>query len=235
MAGKAGGITTVSFDGDDTLWDFDKAMRPALSHTLAELRRLVPGAADTLSVETMIAIRDRVAGELRGKVIALEKVRLAAFERTLEHVGIHDADLAAHLCAVYLKRRFEEVELFDDTLPTLDAIQGRHTVGLLSNGNTYPERCGLEGRFQFVVFSQEYGVEKPDPRLFRIAMEQAGCSERELLHVGDSLADDVGGAKRAGARSVWLNRKRRRNESGIKPDFEISSLSELAEICEKLA
>ena len=235
MSANPGSITTISFDGDDTLWDFEKAMRHALRHSLAELRRLIPVAADSLTIETMIAIRNRVAEELRGKVTNLLDVRLAAFKETLEHIGAPDNALAAHLSDLYRKQRLENVELFDDALPILDALRGRYTLGLVSNGNTYPERCGLEGRFRFVVFSQDHGIEKPDPRLFKIAMQQAGCSEHELLHVGDSLRDDVGGAKGAGVRSVWLNRRRRINDTKAQPDFEISSLAELVDICDKLA
>jgi len=57
-----------------------------------------------------------------------------------------------------------------------------------------------------VVFSQDYGIEKPDPRLFQIAVEKAGCSIQQLLHVGDSLTNDITGSMAAGIKSVWLNR-----------------------------
>jgi putative hydrolase of the HAD superfamily len=228
-------ITTVSFDGDGTLWDFQKVMRHSLSHALGELRRAAPAAAAPLTIETMIAIREEVARELRGKETNLENVRLAAFRKTLEHIGLRDDALAAHLNAVYLKHRFEDIELFADVAPTLDALRGRYVLGLISNGNTYPEHTGLGGRFRFVVFSQDHGVEKPDRRLFEVAMEQAGCTARQLLHVGNSLVDDVGGASKAGARTAWLNRERSKPETGIQPDFEISSLAELPDICDTLA
>ena len=228
-------ITTISFDADGTLWDFDQVMRRALRYALDELCGVVPLPPGSLSIETMIAIRDRVAEELKGRVMNLEQVRLEAFRRTLEYIGVLDENLAVHLNAVYLKHRFEDIQLFDDVLPTLDALQRHYMLGLLSNGNSYPERCGLEGRFQFVVFSQDYGIEKPDPRLFNIAMKQAGCVARELMHVGDSLETDVAGAKRAGVWSVWLNREGKSNDSDIQADFEISSLAELLGICGKLA
>lgn len=224
-------IAAISFDADGTLWDFQAVMRHALGHALTELRRLRPGRADALTVDAMIAIRERVAQELRGKVTNLEAVRCAAFQRTLEHLGMAGDELAAHLNALYLRHRFEDMRLYDDVLPALDALQGRYRLGLLSNGNSYPERCGLAGRFQFVVFSQDHGVEKPDSRLFQVALQQAGCLGWELLHVGDSLVNDVEGAKRCGVRSVWLNRERRPNLTGIEPDFEITSLSELVPIC----
>lgn len=224
-------IAALSFDGDGTLWDFEAVMRHSLHHALVELRRLAPDALGSLSIETMIAIRNRVADELRGRVTNLEAIRLKAFRRTLEHIGNADDSLTAHLNQVYLKHRFEDIELFPDVLPTLDALRDRFTVGLLSNGNSYPERCGLGGRFRFVVFSQDYGFEKPDPRLFEIAIERAGCARQQLLHVGDSLRNDVEGARGAGVRSVWLNRERRPNDTDVVPDLEISSLLELAEIC----
>jgi putative hydrolase of the HAD superfamily len=183
----------------------------------------------------MIAIRDRVAAETRGRVTNLESIRFEAFRKTLEHIGIRDDDLAAHLNAVYLKHRLEDTELFDDVLPALDALRGRFALGLLSNGNTYPERTGLGGIFQFVVFAQEHGVAKPDPRLFNIAMERAGSSPRQFLHVGDSLSYDVSGANRAGVTSVWLNRDHAANETGIAADHEITSLAQLPDLCERLA
>ncbi len=224
-------IVAISFDGDGTLWDFEAVMRHSLHHALVELHRLAPHVSSSLSIETMIAIRNRVADELRGRVTNLEAIRLEAFRRTLEHVGNPNDALAAHLNEVYLKHRFEDIELFPDVLPTLDALRDRFALGLLSNGNSYPERCGLGGRFRFVVFSQDHGIEKPDPRLFGVAIERAGCARHQLLHVGDSLRNDVAGARGAGVRSVWLNREGKANGTGVAPDLEVSSLLELAEIC----
>lgn len=225
-------ITTISFDADGTLWDFEGVMRHALECALAELHRLVPSAPDSLSIETLIAIRNQVAEEHKGKGLTHEAIRLEAFKRTLQCINSPDDDLAVHLNTLYLKHRFEDILLFDDVLPTLEVLQGGYMMGLLSNGNTYPERCGLEGYFQFVVFAQDYGIQKPDPRLFEITIEHAGCTKRQLLHVGDSFQNDIIGAKRAGVRSVWLNRQCRNNETEEQPDFEILSLAELIEVLE---
>ena len=138
--------------------------------------------------------------------------------------------MALRLNQVYLKHRFGDTQLFDDAFPTLNALRVRYTLGILSNGNSYPERCGLEGTLQFVVFSQDYGVEKPNSTLFQIALEKAGCSRHQLLHVGDSLQEDVIGAINADIRCVWLNRKQVKSILNLKIDYEISSLLELPEI-----
>ncbi len=225
-------ITTISFDADDTLWDFEGVMRHALGCALDELRRLVPSAPDSLSIKTLIAIRNQVAEEQKGRGLTHEAIRLEAFKRTLQFIEMPDDHLAAHLYALYLKHRFEDIQFFDDVLPVLNALRGHYIMGVLSNGNTYPERCGLAGYFQFVVLAQDYGIQKPDPRLFEIAIKCADCTKRQFLHIGDSFQNDIIGAKRAGVRSVWLNRQREDNETGQQPDFEISSLRELTEILE---
>lgn len=221
-------ISAISFDGDMTLWDFQKVMRHALKKALAELRRVVPTQrAAELTVKEMIAIRTRVEKDEQGRTWNHEEIRRLAFERTLEILGRPDRELAAHLNAIYLKHRFEDIELYPDVIPALDLLAPDFKLGLLSNGNSYPERCGLEGRFAFVVFSQDVRIKKPDRRIFEITARKAGCPLNELLHVGDSLENDVKGANEAGARSVWLNREGLPNDSGIRPDFEICTLAEL--------
>lgn len=225
-AGRA--IRAVSFDADGTLWDFARAMRRSLAETLAELRRLRPGAATAaLSVERLIAVRDEVAERLYGLGATMEEIRLAAFAATLERLGTPDPALAAHLTAFYLERRFAGIELYPDAAPALARLRGAYRLGLLSNGNTYPERCGLAGYFAFVAFAQDHGARKPAPAFYRAALRRAGVTPTTLVHVGDSLDGDVAGAQAAGIRAVWLNRHGRPNTTGVRPDAEIASLSEL--------
>ncbi len=227
---KIGGIKAISFDADGTLWDFEKVMRHSLGCVLKGLQMHDSNAAALLDIDKMIEIRSRVAEELKGKITDLETVRLEAFRKTLETIGISNDTLAHYLNEVYLEHRFEDVSLFNDVLPTLNRLRKEYTLGLLSNGNSYPERCGLKGMFQFVVFSQDYGVEKPDPKLFNIAIEKSGCTKNQLLHVGDSLETDVMGAVKTGIKYVWLNRRHVKNDLGLRIDYEIASLSELLEI-----
>ena len=82
-----------------------------------------------------------------------------------------------------------------------------------------------------MVFGQRYGLQKPDPRLFEIALQRAGCCAQQAVHVGDSIEADVLGARRAGIASIWLNRQSLRNDTGAEPDYEITSLAELLTLC----
>jgi len=227
---KIAGIKAISFDADGTLWDFDTVMRHSLRCALTELEKACPDAAGLLSVDKMIRIRNRVAAELKGRVISLEDVRHEAFRQTLRDIGKPDDALATRLTHLFLERRFKDIKLFDDAFQVLEVLRKKYTLGILSNGNCYPERCGLGGVFTFAVFAENHGVAKPDPKLFQITLRNAGCSEHQLLHVGDSLEEDVEGAIRAGIKSVWLNRKHEKNSSRIRPDFEIASLLELLNI-----
>ena len=78
-------IRVISFDGDDTLWDFSSVMRRALTEALAEMQRLVPAARD-LTVPRMIALRDEALRDAprndEGRADLIE-VRLEGFRRAL--------------------------------------------------------------------------------------------------------------------------------------------------------
>ncbi len=214
-----------------TLWDFHKVMRHSLKQTLNELQRQVPTQrASELTIDEMIWIRDQYANEVKGKIWNLLEIRQGAFEQTLEYVGYPNKKLATHLNAIYRKHRFEDIELYPDVIPTFDLLIQHFKLGLLSNGNTYPERCGLEDYFDFVIFAQDVQVEKPDPKIFEITAQHAACEFSQLMHVGDSLENDVTGAQNVRASAVWLNREGMPNNTDIEPDYEIRSLTEIPAI-----
>lgn len=226
---KISGIKIISFDGDGTLWDFNKVMKHSLGCVLEELRKIAPKTASLLNMEKMIEIRNQVSLQLEGKETNLENIRFFAFKQTLEEIGKPNDSLATYMNTIYLKHRFEDIELFDDVLSTFKILQKKYALGLLSNGNSYPDKCGLEGIFHFVVFSQDYGIEKPDPRIFQIALKKAEVEPDEFIHIGDSLRNDIFGANQTGIKSIWLNRKQIKNNLGVEVEYECKSLTELLE------
>ncbi|MGM0406282.1 MAG: HAD family hydrolase [Thermoplasmatota archaeon] len=221
-------IRIISFDGDGTLWDFEKVMIHSLEKVMEKLEQADKKAAEKLDVNKLIEIRNRIFDELKGEITNLEEVRLESFKESLREVGREDDELAKILNDTYLKHRFEDIELYEDVIHVLNHLSERYTIGLLSNGNSYPEKCGLDGIFDFVVFSQYVGVEKPDKRIFEHAYSKFDCDGCQIVHVGDSIENDVIGAENAGINGIWLNRDRRSCDE-YEPRYEIGTLEELTE------
>ena len=224
-------IRAIFLDGDDTLWDFRAAMRAALGETLVVLRRIVDNeAAEALTVPRMEEIRETVAAEMSERTTLVETIRRESLARTLAEVGHPNENDAQRLFEVYNAARFAATRPFAGVPDLLIDLKGRYRLGVVSNGNTYPERVGLGGIFNFAILGQDCGVAKPDPRIFELALDQCGCGPEQVIHVGDSLESDVQGANECGIRSVWLNTAGATNDTGIAPDHEISDLRELLDI-----
>ena len=225
------GVKSISFDVDGTLWDFESIMRRSLGQVRKELALHDKQAAGLLDVERMVEIRERVHDELRYEVPNLNEVRRLSIAQALRDVGRPDDELAGRLFGVYLEHRDTGRALFDDVRPALVRLNERYTLGLLSNGNSYADRLGIGELISFEVFSQDHGgIEKPDPRLFHFALEQAGCAPDEMLHVGDSLEYDVAGATVAGVQAVWLNREGLSQEAAPDGVVELRTLAELVDM-----
>jgi FMN hydrolase / 5-amino-6-(5-phospho-D-ribitylamino)uracil phosphatase len=236
MRGKNSELAAiVTFDPDGTLCDFQRLMAAALTAALFELQRLVPGERTAaLTREDLRLTRDQVAVDPSGQGLTMEQIRLAAFTRTLEQIGQPDPAFAAHLLDVYMARRFGQVALYPDVMPMLNAFGSRYRLGLVSNGNSYPERSGLGARFAFTVFAHDHGVQKPDRRFYEIVLATAGVAAHEVIHVGDSLVNDVGGAQAVGMRTVWLNRHGQPLDPSVRPDAAITTLADLASVLNAL-
>ncbi|GHO82497.1 HAD family hydrolase [Dictyobacter formicarum] len=121
--------------------------------------------------------------------------------------------------------------MYPDVLPTLSLLKDTYRLGLVTNGNTYPERCGLPGLFAFTIFAQDYQVQKPQPEFYEErVLSETHTHPQEIIHVGDSLHNDVGGAQAAGIWAILVNRHQVRNETSIQPFAEITELSELPDV-----
>ena len=77
-------------------------------------------------------------------------------------------------------------------LPTLSLLKDTSRLGLVTNGNTYPERCDLPGLCAFTIFAQEYQVQKPQPEFYERVLSETHTHPQEIIHVGDPLHNDVG-------------------------------------------
>jgi HAD superfamily hydrolase (TIGR01509 family) len=246
-------IQAVLFDGDQTLWDFQRVMRDALIAVAEDFRRARPGPfADALRWQDLEADRAVVGEEWAGIEYNLTRLRVLGFARTLARRREMDGDavgavdgaddvLATELAAAYFLHRDRDPALFDDTLPCLQALQGQYRLGLLSNGSRLPETVGLGGYFETVVFAQDHLVAKPDKAIFDVVERELAVDGASCVLVGDHLVNDVAGAKRAGWSAVWIEREGSNGPSSWDgpaaeaPDATIVSLYELPDVLERLS
>jgi len=122
--------------------------------------------------------------------------------------------------------------LFGDVLPVLGKLRGRGVVlGLVSNLNRgldgYCSELGLSGYIDFALTSFEIGAEKPHPPIFLAALERAGVSAAEAIHVGDQYHSDVVGARGVGISPLLLDRDG--FWEGVNDCPRIRSLSEIVD------
>lgn len=135
----------------------------------------------------------------------------AAHVEMLRELGVPDPDGAIVLA---LHDKFTSPESHPPFPETIGVLQRFRREGpplhLVSNNTDYlletVSRLGWTDYFGSITYSQEAGAEKPDPRVFRLALERAGVGPQDALHVGDSWEADYLGATKAGLRAVWLNR-----------------------------
>jgi putative hydrolase of the HAD superfamily len=139
---------------------------------------------------------------------------------------------ARQLNEKYVAYYEKEWRPYPDALPALEALKLKFRLGAISNGDGVRQRgkiksCGLEPYFESVVISGEVGVAKPDKGIFEISRKAFGLAPEELAYVGDRVEIDVLGARNAGWKGIWIDRK------GMPPGMPggdpetVSSLSEL--------
>lgn len=105
----------------------------------------------------------------------------------------------------------KDLALFDDVIPAMQPLKKRGvTLAIISNLRVDMAQCskdlGLEPYLDFTVTAEETGAEKPHPRIFLTALERAGVSPAEAMHVGDLYQSDVEGARAIGILPVLLDR-----------------------------
>jgi putative hydrolase of the HAD superfamily len=172
-----------------------------------------------------VSLRDRVPDEIGDERLEAALRAEMAYYRDHAHEGRDEASLAdlRERCAALVSDQLgvevtaaELVEAirfdaYPDAAPALIELRARdlRLVAVSNWDCSLPsvlDRCGLEGLLDGAVSSAVAGARKPDPAIFRPALELAGCGPEEALHVGDTPGEDVDGARAAGIRSLLIDR-----------------------------
>jgi putative hydrolase of the HAD superfamily len=221
----------VSFDLDETLWEFMPMMDGALRVTVERLEEREPRATG-ITVEELHRARSDVGAEMEG---TYEQLRTESFRRVLAARGVFDPALPRWMVDMWMTARVESVVLHDDVEPELDELERRgYLLGAITNGNFPLDQLELARRMAFIVHAEHAGGEKPEPAPFALAMELSGGLPSRWVHVGDSIESDVVGAQAFGLKAVWINRRGYPPPDGVTPDAELPSLAGLTGVVESL-
>jgi len=197
-------VQAIIFDLDDTLWDVGPVILRAEHAMLQYLADRYPRVLDMHTVEFMRDVRARMALENPAMRHDFTWLRREALRVHAREAGYPET-MVDEVFAVFYRAR-NEVVLYDDVLPALEALQQRFRLFAISNGNADLAAIGLARYFERSLAAREAGMLKPDPRIFAMLLERAGLAPRHAVHVGDDPEADVEGARRAGVAPVWLNR-----------------------------
>lgn len=161
---------------------------------------------------------------------------LGVFKKILSDLGAPgDERFAVEYAHLFRALSMRHFDTFPDTLPALRALRGKFKLGLVSDAQRVffePEirMLGLDALMDAVVVSSDHGFQKPDTRLFAMALGELRVSAGEAVFVGNSIERDIRGAKDAGLSAILLNRNGRHDGGNYScaPDHVFSTLDELS-------
>lgn len=195
----------VLFDLDDTLY----AYAPCNSQGLRAAYNLLAHEFD-MPFEQFLAVHEEVRQDLAKhlKQQAARHNRILFFKRILERqIGRADPKLVVQLYQCYWTAFIQHMKPNGNANQVLAALSNFYQMALVSNHTTIPQlkkvhRLGFNQFFPIVITSEEAGVEKPDSRIFEMALQQLKVSAKEAVFVGDSPDGDIAGAQAVGLTTI---------------------------------
>jgi putative hydrolase of the HAD superfamily len=189
MAALIDGLRALTLDLDDTLWPIEPVIERAEIALHQWLAQHAPAVTARYDIEAMRLLRDTVARERPEWAHDFTRIRHASIGIALQHCG-EDPALAEAAFAAFFE--------------ALAQLARRYQLLAVTNGNADLRQQAVGRHFAGALSAREFGIGKPDARIFHEACRRLGCAPSEVLHVGDDWALDVRGAAAAGLHTAWL-------------------------------
>ncbi len=198
----------IFFDLDNTLVD----------HSLAEKNALYKTYTTVFGEDTGFepfrlayhAINLKLWDAYSRSEVSKEEVKFGRFDRSVGQLT-RDKVVIDRFTAAYYENYIREWQPVAGADKVLEYVKkADYRLGILSNGFTELQylkikNLGWESFFEVVVLSEEAGVQKPDPGIFRYAEQRTGLSSGDHLYIGDSFETDVLGSHAAGWKTVFFD------------------------------
>lgn len=223
--------TTLLFDADNTLLDFNKDERQALIRTLEEYS--VPISDENIKIYT--EINKGLWKQFEKGEITKPELKRIRFRKFFEKIGFKTDTDPFVVNERYL---FLLGDMGGNTLNGAKELLGElkkdgYDIYIVTNGValTQAKRLDRSGLLPFIseVFvSETVGHQKPKKEFFDFVFDKINEKNKDsILLIGDSLSSDIKGAMNAGINSVWLNLFSENKPDEYKPDYIITDITEL--------
>lgn len=218
----------VLFDADETLFSFNSylGLKAMLARYQIDFSEQDYQDFQTINKPLWVAYQNNE--------ITAQDIQTRRFAKLSEQTGVEPFRLNQELMA--------EMALISQPLAgvieTLNALYGKVKMGIITNGFTELQQKRLDNTqtshfFDIVVISEQIGAAKPDRQVFDYAFALMDEFDRtKVLMVGDTLASDILGGNNSGIDTCWLNTLNLKNETNIKPTYEINTINQIIEIVE---
>lgn len=203
----------IFLDWDDTIGDWAGAEHQALRDLYAHyaLHTLYPAFEDYLAAYKPYNL------ELwtmygRGE-ITKQKLHFERFYRPIERLafsGERLAEMAHEMGREFLRLTNVYFSVLPGAAQVVRELAKTYPLTIISNGFKEVQyyklaHSGLADCFAHTIISEEVGINKPQPAIFRIALEMNGITADEAVMIGDSFSSDIAGAQAAGIDQIWLH------------------------------
>ncbi len=226
-------ITHLFFDLDHTIWDFDRNAEETL-HELYKTYRLNElglHSAD-LFIESYTVNNHQLWADYHLGRITKEELRQTRFSKTFIELGVHPDHVPHQFEDDYVRICPTKTNLFPEAVETLDYLQKKYSLHLISNGfkestELKIEKTGIGKYFQSIVISEIVGINKPDRAIFEHALTGAKAVKEKSVMIGDSLEADIRGALDFGMTAIYFNPMQREVPGYV--NHHIHSLNQLTQ------
>jgi putative hydrolase of the HAD superfamily len=219
----------ILFDLDRTLWDFDTNAKNNISELLD--RYGFTGIDKDIFYSRYDHINHKLWSAYEKGELSKDLLRSERFYRTFIEFNINNREIAIEFGEEYLNRMPYQKALMPYALEVLTELHKRGVkMAIISNGFREVQykkldNCGISKFFDAVLISEEQGVHKPSPVIFKRALNAINGDKNLALMVGDDFANDIEGAMIFGIDQFFYNFRSVACEGG--PTYDSGDLRDL--------